>query len=179
VSARNGNDMTKAEAASLRRIVRGRFKYLRAQLPVRESEIYRQMREEMQAESSALVELANQEGAELTAEMEDLKNRIESFRQRQFDVGLVPIDGRYSQRFDRWISKETEQRMRDAAHSLRRQRDQVALDLQHRELGLIEVLTIRDLHSGEAMEFLARIPQPEALLERPRAHDLIEAGDDE
>jgi hypothetical protein len=170
--------MTKSEAASLRRIVRERFKYLRAQMPVREQELAAQVQAELEAEGGALIELANQEGAELMAEQADLDSRIESFRRRQYDVGLVPRAGRYSQELDRWVSKETEAKMRRAWSLIRGQRRQAELDLQHRELGLVEVLTIRELHSGEAMEFLARIPQPEMLLERPREADLLEAGED-
>ena len=167
--------MTKAEAASLRRLVRDRFRLLRAQLPARQAEILYEVRVEIDQETQDLVDAANAEGNELAEEIAALTAKRDEFMARMVAQGLTPG---YGDALRSWRSVTGEKSFRRRREALLAQRAQVDLRLQEQELGLIELLAMRDLHSGEAMDFLGQIPSVEAALTAPPPQ-AIEAGDDD
>lgn len=171
--------ISKAEAAELRRIVKGRFDLLRESIGHRENEIRSTIREQIEAESAADIKAAKKKIDALKKkarafedEAKRIKEEIEatgvqvgdSWRvQRGYEVDIVSVDVE-----DTISVKKIDERVDREFKKLASERGRLSVSLRSEELDLLEQLSVGQLN-GPAKDFLASVPTLDKLLPMPNS----------
>lgn len=184
------DEMTASERNELRRVIRARFKVLRAEVARREQELCAEIETELAqryAAQDAAIGKARADHAraqvEAQPEMDDLNQRMQDVRSNlkssgaaiaellrtkhpELDVNLL-TSGNFT------VADRNRAQLRRAALAAFPERVADAqLDLERQEASLLERIAIGALASDAARDFLGSIPTVAALVPSARMHEL-------
>lgn len=181
--------MSQREASALRRIVRERFKTIRRQIPeVARQECARRIGL-VDAEFDAVVWQAQDAGAALAGEYEELAERINRHVDDCQRAGLVGKSRLWSETvrhpdlvrsiLTEWRSSAADEMVRQITSEISDAKQRAEMAASIRESALIEQLTLREITSDEAINFLGEIPSAQGMitgLEGSDARALLEGA---
>ena len=167
--------MSQREASALRRLVRERFKAIRAQLPHAAREELNRRVEIIDSEFDAVVWGAQERGQRLADEYRDLHDRITAHQNRCQDDGLtaasvvgyasrLPGPDIVGAALSTWRSKSADSAVRAARREVEDALRRAEASAKVRESALIESLILRDITSDEAVAFLGEVPSAGGML---------------
>ncbi len=165
--------MTKTDRKELTSVVRSEFKILKEELRNREMQIASKIRDELEAESKEVVQIAIDRAAEIERKSKELEAEAAALVDEMRREGLEPQGYRGSIiRIDfdnRWQAKDIDRRVQRELNNIKTQRGAAELQLARNEQDLVKGLSVGALETEEAKAFLAKIPSLDQLLPSPES----------
>lgn len=150
-------DLSKSERNELTRIVKARFKLLRAQAKARIAEIVAAEKRAEQAQHEELIQKYQDEAKPILEQMGELQRELNDILNRAREDGLGG-DGQRFYAYDRYD--------RAGIYDIDARTKLVVTEIERVELEKLEELLTSELQSSTAQAFLGTIPSIESLVEQ-------------
>lgn len=162
--------LSSAELRELRSLVTTRFKILKKQVPVQEEEIKNRVFARLDDEAREAIKAFEAEGSGFSKELAALNERILESVDRGIKAGVIP-DGYYRDRhaikaqydFTSWHA-DVQAKYKTELKRVQQEAAAAILELDRLEAELLTELTLTQLASGAARDFLEKIPPIEQYL---------------